>query len=108
MIVDAMPAEWFMVQHMGTLESYCRHLVYARRIAKRIDTIALDEIDDIEALALAAKLHMMHVRETHAAAALAARMRLTQSSVVNEFTAGTRVLQHASKPQQPPWTAEAA
>lgn len=76
-VVNRLPAEWFPRETLPMLESYCRHVVAARRVAQLVadaeagDTLDIDTYD---------KLLKMQEREGRAISSLATRMRMSQQS----------------------------
>jgi hypothetical protein len=70
------------------LEAYCRHVTYARTIAKVLDRVDPQCLLDDEGLSRHRKLYAMHERETNAASRLATRMRLTGQSLIDKRVAG--------------------
>lgn len=76
-IVHRLPADWFPRETHGLLAQYCRHVVAARRVAALIE--AADD-DDVPALA---RLMRMQALQSGAIAALAAKMRLSQSASID-------------------------
>jgi hypothetical protein len=89
-VLDDLPADWFRGSNLPLLETYCRHIVAARRIAQLIE---LEEKSDAFDPANYDLLLRMQDRETRALATMGTKLRLTQQSILHK---------DAKKPRQPP------
>ncbi len=85
-IVKGMPSDWFSRETWPLLESYCRHVVTARKVAEQIDHLSEEPTVPTD---LMEKLLKMQQRESAAIANLGTKMRLTQQSRYNAKSADT-------------------
>ena len=92
-VVKAMPVEWFGEETHDLLTQYCRHVVDADKVAKRIDDLP----DDVVVTTLN-KLLKMQERESRGLSSLATRMRISQQSTLD------REKRKTSTPAEKPWT----
>ena len=92
-IVKRMPADWFTEESHDLLGQYCRHVVDADKVAKRID----DQPDDVDVTILDKWLKMQE-RESRGLSSLATRMRISQQSTLD------REKRKTSTPTEKPWT----
>ncbi len=81
-VTQAMAADWFDAGSLPLLTQYCRHVVRARHVAEMIDRsmgaaepISLEDYD---------RLLKMQQRESAAIATLATKMRICQTSTINQ------------------------
>lgn len=87
-VVGALPADWFKPEQYDILAEYCRHVIRARQLDRRIEALfAEDWSDDIKPVERVMK---MAATETTAINNLARAMRLTQQSRLKAETAHTR------------------
>ncbi|MFC2952313.1 hypothetical protein ACFOOP_10265 [Marinicaulis aureus] len=92
-VVKRMPQDWFKRETWALLESFCRHVCMARRIAEQIDRV-LDE--PTVKTASFDKLLRMQARESASIVQLATKMRLAQQSSYCAKTAATAKDQRGS------------
>lgn len=82
-VVDACPADWFPVETLGLLESYCLHMCSMRQIEAMIGE-AFNRLEDpLGAVEDLNKLHIMRERESRAASSAATRLRITNQALTN-------------------------
>ena len=99
-LVNDMPAEHFSAKDVPNLEAYCRHVMYGRLLADRIQQFNPAWLDTDDGPKRYDKLLSMHEREVRAASSLATRLRITPQSLQHPETAGRR----AGKPKtRKPW-----
>jgi hypothetical protein len=99
-VVAALPPEWFE-KGPELLRAYCRHSVFADRVARLIDATDLATLATDEGLKRYDRLSAMHARETAAAANLATKMRLTQQARYTAQSAATAA--NRTPPGRKPW-----
>ena len=92
-IVKRLPADWFERETHALLESYCRHIVTARRIAEQIERCFAETTAKTAGID---RLLKMQARESGAIAQLATKMRLSQQSGYCSKTASTAKKQRGS------------
>ncbi|WP_372570372.1 hypothetical protein [Ruegeria jejuensis] len=79
-VVESLAADWFQPDTYPLLESYCRHVISARKVAQLIAAAeAAEELDVGEY----DQLLKMQEREGRALSSLATRMRISQQSTTN-------------------------
>jgi len=98
-VTSCLPPDWFAEDTHGMLEQYCRHVICARYMAKRINKIqsASGNISDKDIKALD-NLYKLQHRETIAIAALSTKMRITQNSRYDR-----RIKVNKQRATQNPW-----
>jgi hypothetical protein len=83
-IVDTVPGGWFRPSEEPLLVAYCRHVVSAHSVSKKIDAFNFESGE----LKVLDRLLRMRERETRALSSLATRMRFTQQARMHPRTAG--------------------
>lgn len=98
-VVDAMPADWFGRESLPVLAAYCRHAARARFLALRLDSMTLEDTEELE---IWNKLAAAAERETRALLACARAMRLTNQVRYDASKAGR--LTQGPRPAGLDWT----
>lgn len=73
-VVRSLPADWFGRETHSLLAQYCRHVVSARHVARRIDAAGDDDLPTL------ARLLRMQAVQSGAIASLATKLRLAPSA----------------------------
>lgn len=97
-VVEALPVGWFGPEAHGLLVQYCRHVVEADRLARRIDEEWKRRPFDEETYA---RLRDMRARESAVIKSLAVALRLSPSSRMRPETAGRAAARSPGGPR--PW-----
>lgn len=89
-VVYSQPADWFSPANVPLLVQYCRHTIYARRLAHEIEQTA--EPDTRR------QLLGLHQAETAVMLKLASTMRLSQRSLLNDRGSNRNRIANTAKP----------
>ncbi|WP_145396006.1 hypothetical protein [Paracoccus sulfuroxidans] len=82
-IVNRMPADWFLAETYELLAQYCRHACEARRVSAIIRAHTADPETSEKWIEQYDRLLKIQEREGRAMSSLATRLRITQQSTVN-------------------------
>jgi hypothetical protein len=85
-VVGAMAADYFRPETLALLEQRCRHIVWARRVARLIEVEEQKKPRQFDEVKYRGLLRIAAV-QSHAIAALDTKLRLTQESVYNSTDA---------------------
>lgn len=79
-VVNRMPADWFGSETYPLLSQYCRHVIQSRRVAELIEQLTGGKFEIVDY----DRLLKMQERESRAIAALAGKMRISQSTTYDK------------------------
>jgi hypothetical protein len=88
-ITARLPADQFSGDNAGTLELYCQHIVFARRLAAEIERYTTKSFRSEEKLKIITKLMQLHAMHSRCAGLLAVRLGL---ALVGHYDRGQQAL----------------